>query len=684
MVPSIVFCVISRAFVFWAFLGLGNVYSVTRGDVSIFKQVMEQNQPAIKSVDEEWPDEEFQAYIIRAMQYQYSLHDQKKRSAVFKILERSSLKERFVSNSISDDPTLWQDLNLFCGQKNLSVYLASTIDRTRTAFGRAVLYSMLINPTACIEEVQRRQSIIRSLLASPDLLEKLDKELRCIEESENMVISFWCEDPIRQEIKRDRYLQWPIKWVNDYVNKSETCLSILNSWSHIERFLYFRDYLLGFLFVTTHHGLALAHAQSPAMVEEMATWLQHDRGITAGPMLSECLPRLEDTIGKNILGILAGLYALMNIQESFSWARDQFYLDSCLHIKMMHLAQCMQGIKELNALVSSNKKLRQYFPSASFDITRLAGEDKADIRQLFTLLTHPNFKEKPSFTSHKGRSLLCFKLMNENKNSFEDIFASIGEIDAYVSLAKLFKEHEQSAIKYCFVECVPSDKPMIEIKDFWNQFVDQKKIVLNSLSLGTSNTRGNIIITGPNTGGKSTVLKAVATNILMAQSFGIAPAREMKLTPFSKIASYMNIRDDIAAGNSLFKAQVLRAQELLEFVQSLDKNAFCFIIIDEMFNGTSPLEAEASAYSVAKNLGKHSNNMCLIATHFPLLTSLEKDTHLFSNYSVQVEQSSDGSIVCPFKLKPGISHQHIALDILRAQGVNGSILDDAHAIINNR
>lgn len=651
---------------------------------TIFKKIMEHNQPAIEIVDQEWPDEDLYHYFMRCMQYQCDLDKQKKNSIVFKILERSILKKQFDGSTICDDPTTWQDLNLFCGQKKLSVYLASIIDRTNSSFGRAFLYSMLANPSASIEEIERRQAIIRYLLENPSLLENLDKNLQELGQSENMVLSFWTEDPIRQEIKKERYLQWPIKSLNDYVNKNETCLAILSICAHIERCLYLRDYLLGAFFVTAYHSLALTNIQSPALLEDMSGWLEHERGITAGPILTECLPRIEDKTGKKVLGLLAGLYAMMNMSDWAAWTRDQLYLDSCLHMKIMHVAQYFQGMKDLGNIIMRNDRLSQKFllSSSLHSVSALKAENNPDLCRLLTLFCHPSFKEKPSFTTHKGRSLLCFKLMNEQKAFFEDIFAAVGEIDAYVSLAKLFKEKQSGRAAYCFVQCVMSPKPMIDIKDFWNPFVDEKKVVFNSLALGTDDHAGNMIITGPNAGGKSTVLKAIAIDLLMAQSFGIAPASAMKFTPFSKITSYMNVRDDIAAGNSLFKAQVLRAQELFEFVQSLDNNKFCFVIIDEMFNGTSPREAEASAYSVAKNLGQHANAMCAIATHFSMLTSLEKDTHLFNNYNVQVERSSDGKIVYPFKLKSGISHQHIALDILKAQGFKGAILEDAHAIIN--
>ena len=105
-----------------------------------------------------------------------------------------------------------------------------------------------------------------------------------------------------------------------------------------------------------------------------------------------------------------------------------------------------------------------------------------------------------------------------------------------------------------------------------------------------------------------------------------------------------------------------------------------FIAIDEMFNGTSTKEAKAAAFSVAKHLGSFSNCMSVIATHFPLLTTLENDTDSFTNYKVSVTKTENG-LNYPYKLSLGISDQHIALDILRQEGFSSSILVDAQKLL---
>ena len=73
-----------------------------------------------------------------------------------------------------------------------------------------------------------------------------------------------------------------------------------------------------------------------------------------------------------------------------------------------------------------------------------------------------------------------------------------------------------------------------------------------------------------------------------------------------------------------------------------------------------------------------------MGTHFPMLTFLEDATDSYTNYRIFVEHLPDGSINYPYKLEQGISHQNVALDILRNQGFRSSILDQATEIVNSQ
>jgi DNA mismatch repair ATPase MutS len=132
----------------------------------------------------------------------------------------------------------------------------------------------------------------------------------------------------------------------------------------------------------------------------------------------------------------------------------------------------------------------------------------------------------------------------------------------------------------------------------------------------------------------------------------------------------MNISDDIGIGASLFKSEVMRAKKLLEMVQSLDKNEFSFVIIDEVFTGTSPKEGEMAALRFAEHLGTYTNNLSIIATHYPKMVELEaKDNSRFYNHHVEILRNDDNSLNRTFKFKNGPPFFNVAFDILEEEGL---------------
>src|SRR5205085_7460886 len=182
------------------------------------------------------------------------------------------------------------------------------------------------------------------------------------------------------------------------------------------------------------------------------------------------------------------------------------------------------------------------------------------------MLDTKTFAGKPSFLSIIGRVLAAYELMKQVKDELAPVYAAAGELDMYVALAKLYNSHEDKQARYCMVNFVEnSATPIIDAHNFWNPFINPDTVVTNDATFNASCP--NSILTGPNTGGKSTVIKGIMFNVLMAQIFGIAPSESLTITPFTKLNCFMNISDDIGIGASLFKSEVTRAKKLLEIVQ---------------------------------------------------------------------------------------------------------------------
>jgi DNA mismatch repair ATPase MutS len=216
-----------------------------------------------------------------------------------------------------------------------------------------------------------------------------------------------------------------------------------------------------------------------------------------------------------------------------------------------------------------------------------------------------------------------------------------------------------------FVKFVENaDKPYVKAVDFWNPHVDPTKVVVNSITFGGDKEQ-NIVVTGINRGGKSTIFGAFITDVLFAQSFGIAFAKEFVMTPFAKIGCYMNTMGDISAGMSTFQAEQHRAKQLCQTIDSFQGKGFTLIFMDELFTGTDPQAGSLATCGFAKRLAQFDNAITVFVTHYKEPIKLEEQVPgKITNYSVGAIEEQDGSFIPTYKLNEGPSYQNDALQML--------------------
>jgi len=636
---------------------------------------MWQNLAAFTYEEEDWSEDRFYPYLVHVMKHQENLPEIPKRRAVFLMFDRHMERHNVLSNIILHDTKTWQDLNLFCGQTDLDQYLVHKIDRTYTIFGTINLCHMIAQSSCNVDVIQGHQAIIKEIVANKELMQALEKELSAFQSAENFLVSCWTKDLLKQAVFRN-YFSLTSSAVGNYFNDSPVALNVKSFIDHQQRIMVAASTSIAALLLPVYGISQITKHHLPQGVQNLAKEVRCSGGAIFG-ITASCL---NDQYALGLLTICAGLVAGLHAQNSIEWASDNFSLDKFLFYKMKKIALAIQSMKKIDALLDNKE-----FGCCHKAIHALFHDKKSEgLAELLRLLSSPLFTKKSSVCSNIGTTLVAFRLFHAHKEEFEDALIELGQLDAYVGLAKLYQEHENSSKPYCFVEFQDHEQPHIKLDSFWNPFVCGTSVITNSIELGGNYNRQNMIVTGPNAGGKSTTLKAMALNVIMAQSFGMAAARRMIMTPFDAVMSYLNIVDDLAAGTSLFKAQVLRVQSILDFMKELSNSQKCFLVADEMFNGTSPQEAQACAFAVAQELGNYGNNINVVATHYAALTTLEALTTTYANYHVSVTKLASGELVYPFVILPGTTDQHIALDILQNEGFKGSIIENATRILSGK
>lgn len=341
-------------------------------------------------------------------------------------------------------------------------------------------------------------------------------------------------------------------------------------------------------------------------------------------------------------------------------------------IIMGHWAKSMQL---LHATIAHDQTLQRLMNEQYVALSALFNPESNatsnDLKLLINTLLSSSFQGNDSFMlSQQGKILATHHLLLRIKGELIPYFEVQGQIDALLSVAKLYQEYQNHPrVTFCLPSFVDSAMPTMEATEYWHPLISSNFVVPNSVTMGNNGIK-NLMITGPNAGGKTTNLMSLIINIIFAQSLGIAPSKELIITPFAKIHSYLDITTNLQEGLSLFAAEVDRAKKLKVSITSCTPGQKTFTIIDEIFSGTNPQVASDVGYTFAAQLGEMAHSMTIITTHFPRLTDIEKEIGTFTNYKVaDATIMSDGKIVYPFKLIPGVSNQNIAQHMLEQQGI---------------
>lgn len=634
---------------------------------------MKHNMAAYEWEDEDWPNEtSYNAYLERCMRYQGNLQPFKKYKSAWAILDRHYEHCALSCKSImNNDATTWKNLQLLCGEQgDISNYLVNKIDRTSTALGQVTLRTWIASPTDNVSELLARQERIRLLLEDTQLFEELEKLLIIFKESENFLLSFWMNDPLKQAAENHHFKLSALKPVENYINNTPPFLTLLSCLNHQTRIL---SCLSATVAVIVLPMYALMHAAQQSVPAPLNTLAQ--RLVGSSGALYSLMSCLQDPIIQNSAFLSAGIYCALRTPDEYEWMWSNFRLTMHLHTKLYHTARCLKSIKKIGEILN-------YYAAFNIEeksIPALLQSISTDAQKMLGALQDPLFNHEGTLLDNWGKVLVTYQLIHDHTAALEPLLCALGEIDAYMSCARLYKEFEHQRVCYTFAEYdVTSKQPFISADKIWSPFIDPSHVVANSITLGTDHIPHNLIITGPNEGGKSTFVKSLALAIILAQSIGIAPAKDIRLTPFSYVATYLNIVDD--SGKSLFEAQLQRSRSICDHIFQMGADQYSFVIIDELFNGTDPRVGQVISYSFADYLRKNRKVISIFPTHFPLLTDLEK-TGDSINYKVSAIIDQQGKITYPFLVEKGISEQNIVLDIMRNEGFTSAIISQATELL---
>lgn len=281
-----------------------------------------------------------------------------------------------------------------------------------------------------------------------------------------------------------------------------------------------------------------------------------------------------------------------------------------------------------------------------------------------------------------GHIQKCFYEIYCDENYNDSIMYSLGfngYVDNLNGIIQNIKEKKMNFIK--FSKKTEKSKPQNNKNYFKKAYYPaliHKKPIKNTYKF-----KKNMIITGPNASGKTTILKSSLINIFITQQMGCGFYESGKITPYKYIHCYLNI-PDTSGRDSLFQAEARRCKEIIDIIdQNKDDNHFC--AFDELYSGTNPDEAVMSAMAFMEYLIKNQNVSCVLTTHFiQLCNYLDKHKYI-QNYNMKtMENDAKNDFKYLYKLEKGISNIRGGIKVLSDMNYPKEILENTKSFSMNK
>ncbi|KAH9248239.1 hypothetical protein BASA81_014121 [Batrachochytrium salamandrivorans] len=285
-------------------------------------------------------------------------------------------------------------------------------------------------------------------------------------------------------------------------------------------------------------------------------------------------------------------------------------------------------------------------------------------------------RERREETMRQIKSVL-FEKFNTQYHGWMKAVRSIAELDCLIGLSICRQSMPEPV---CRPEFVEEEQSVLELEELRHPCVMQTagtNFIANDTRLGgNAGDSTMILLTGPNMGGKSTLLRQTCIAVIMAQLGSYVPARKCRLTPFDRVFTRIGASDNIMAGQSTFMVELSETSKILR-----EATPRSLVILDELGRGTSTYDGYAIAYAVLNHLVTDVRCLGLFSTHYGTLTKEFQDHPLVAlMYMSFFSDEVNKQVTFLYKLTSGSCPKSYGMNVASLANVPLTIVERAEEV----
>jgi hypothetical protein len=251
-------------------------------------------------------------------------------------------------------------------------------------------------------------------------------------------------------------------------------------------------------------------------------------------------------------------------------------------------------------------------------------------------------------------------------SAVRDWLHALGELEALASLATLAHDHPD----WTFPDVVPMEDPRIDAEALGHPLIRDDARVTNDVTVGPPGTF--LLVTGSNMSGKSTLLRSLGVNAVLAQAGAPVCARTLLMPPL-EVSTSIRVQDSLARGVSYFMAELERLKQIVDAAESVraDGAATQLFLLDEILHGTNTAERRIAATRVIRHLvetgaiGAATTHDLALAEE-PDLAAAAVLVHFTESFR---DVDGESRLSFDYRLRPGLATSTNALVLMRMVGL---------------